>query len=228
MQHDPSAIAPRQSGPAAWIGSELAADPQSWTLHLTDQHVSEIFTASAPYADGDDDLPLIEAADFPLATFAAELAKLRQRLIRGRGFELVRGLPVEDIPVRQAAAAFLGVGAHLGAARSQNAAGHLLGHVRDLGADASDPNVRIYQTSRRQSFHTDSTDVVGLLCLETAQQGGDSLVASAATVYNEMLERDPGWQPCCSSRSRPIGAARSGPASFPTSRSRCSPGTTRL
>lgn len=210
MQHDPSAIAPRQSGPAAWIGSELAADPQSWTLHLTDQHVSEIFTASAPYADGDDDLPLIEAADFPLATFAAELAKLRQRLIRGRGFELVRGLPVEDIPVRQAAAAFLGVGAHLGAARSQNAAGHLLGHVRDLGADASDPNVRIYQTSRRQSFHTDSTDVVGLLCLETAQQGGDSLVASAATVYNEMLERDPGlaallFEPIATDRRGEVG-----------------------
>jgi hypothetical protein len=83
------------------------------------------------------------------------------------------------------------VGAHLGSARSQNAAGHILGHVRDIGADARDPNVRIYQTSERQTFHTDSSDVVGLLCIREAMQGGDSLLVSTATIYNEMFARRP-------------------------------------
>jgi hypothetical protein len=95
------------------------------------------------------------------------------------------------VPEQQSAAVFAGIGAHLGSLRSQNAAGDLLGHVKNVGADPSDPNVRIYQTDRRQTFHTDSTDVVGLLCLETAAEGGDSLLVSAAAIYNEMLDRDP-------------------------------------
>ena len=90
-----------------------------------------------------------------------------------------------------AATIFCGVGAHLGSARSQNAAGHILGHVRDVGADARDPNTRIYQTSERQTFHTDSSDVVGLLCIREAMEGGDSLLVSTTTIYNEMFDRRP-------------------------------------
>ena len=71
--------------------------------------------------------------------------------------------------MREAATAFFGLGAHLGSARSQNGKGHVLGHVQDLGLDVHDPNVRIYQTNERQTFHTDSCDIVGLLCLKTAQ-----------------------------------------------------------
>ena len=85
-----------------------------------------------------------------------------------------------------AATIFCGVGAHLGRARSQNAMGHILGHVRNLGVDPNDPDARIYQTSARQSFHTDSADVVGLLCLREAMEGGDSLLVSAETIYNRM------------------------------------------
>lgn len=55
----------------------------------------------------------------------------------------------------QSAAAFLGLGVHLGAPRSQNAAGHLLGHVTDLGFNSTQHNIRIYQTAERQTFHTD-------------------------------------------------------------------------
>ena len=64
----------------------------------------------------------------------------------------------------------------LGSLRSQNAAGHLLGHVTDVGADVNDPTTRIYQTNERQTFHTDSTDCVGLMCVRTAKSGGASMV----------------------------------------------------
>ena len=93
------------------------------------------------------------------------------------------------------AAIFCGIGAHLGSARSQNAAGHILGHVKDVGLDVNDPNVRIYQTTARQTFHTDSTDVVGLLCLAEAMEGGDSLLVSTVTLYNEMRRRHPDLAP---------------------------------
>ena len=63
--------------------------------------------------------------------------------------------------------------------------------MRNVGLDATDPTVRIYQTDQRQTFHTDSTDVVGLLCLETAASGGVSMLVSAAAVYNAMLDQAP-------------------------------------
>lgn len=74
------------------------------------------------------------------------------------------------VPRAQAATAFCGLGCYLGASRSQNAKGHVLGHVYDMGLSSTDPAVRIYQTAERQTFHTDSCDVVGLLCLREAMQ----------------------------------------------------------
>ncbi len=85
----------------------------------------------------------------------------------------------------------MGIGAHLGSARCQNAAGHVLGHVCDLGRSSADPNVRIYQTRERQTFHTDSCDVVGLLSLREARAGGDSLLVSGSAIYNEMRRKRP-------------------------------------
>jgi hypothetical protein len=73
----------------------------------------------------------------------------------------------------------------------QNAAGHLLGHVKDLGRSSDDPNTRIYQTRERQTHHTDSCDVVALMCLQTAKSGGLSSLVSSTTIFNEMRRRRP-------------------------------------
>ena len=116
---------------------------------------------------------------------------LRHELIQGRGFGVLRGLPVAGYTEAQSQAIFCGVGSYLGGARSQNAQRHLLGHVRDLGVSSSDPSVRVYQTSERQTFHTDSADVVGLLCLKNAMSGGDSLLVSSSAIFNAMRQECP-------------------------------------
>jgi hypothetical protein len=115
--------------------------------------------------------------------------------------------------MREAATAFFGLGAHLGNARSQNGKGHVLGHVRDLGLDAHDPNVRIYQTNARQTFHTDSCDIVGLLCLKTAKSGGLSALVSSTTIFNEMRRRRPDllqllFQPIATDRRGEVAAGQ--------------------
>jgi len=154
------------------------ADPAEWTWHLTDRQVDELLAAATDPGRG-------------LPGMSDELSALRARLVTGRGFELISGFPAAEAGSDASAAAFEAIGATLGTARSQNGAGDLLGHVRNVGADVGDPSVRIYQTNRRQTFHTDSTDVVGLMCLETAAEGGESLLASAGSIYNEMLDREP-------------------------------------
>ncbi len=171
------AIAPRQSGPATWRGSELAGR-DDWIWRFDDDEIAELL-AAARSREG-----------FTLR-LGRRFDELRERLINGRGFEVLRGVPTDELTEDQCSRLFVGIGEQLGSARSQNASGDLLGHVRNVGLDAADPTVRIYQTDRRQTFHTDSTDVVGLMCLETAAEGGESLLVSAGAIYNEVLDRDP-------------------------------------
>jgi len=201
----PAELPAQQDLPCAWYGPQMLASPDDWTLALSDADCIEIRAAldawlasqadradRGDHAASDQRSPApLTAADFVLPTLGPRLAQLRHELLHGRGFFLLTGMPVGHWSQRDVALAFIGLGAHLGNARSQNAAGHLLGHVRDLGLASTDPNVRLYQTHERQTFHTDSCDVVGLLCINEAQQGGDSLLVSSTTIYNEMRRRRP-------------------------------------
>ncbi len=177
--------------PSAWRGEDMAANPERWLVHLTSGEIAELEQAARSFLATTNDIGQITKEEFPLPNFGRHLAKLRETLIHGIGFEVIRGLPIANYSREIAATVFCGVGAHLGSARSQNAKGHILGHVRDVGADAKDPNTRIYQTAERQTFHTDSSDVVGLLCIREAMEGGESLLVSTATIYNEMLRQRP-------------------------------------
>ena len=177
--------------PAAWYASDLISDPGAWTRVISQAEVAAVGAAADSFLATGRDLATITMDDFSLDDFTAELVGLRSELTDGRGFGLLRGLPVHTWGVEKAAVAFMGIGAHIGRARSQNANGHVLGHVRDMDLHSDDPDVRVYQTSERQTFHVDSADVVGLLCLQDAMDGGESLLVSAVTVFNEMRERRP-------------------------------------
>lgn len=191
MTIDLSALPERICGPGAWIGAEMAQAPDRWLVALSDDDVADLERAARHFLSLGRDLGQITAEAFPLSHFAAHVARLQDKLRSGTGVEVIRGLPVARYDQRMAATIFCGIGAHIGSARSQNAAGHVLGNVRNVGADPTDPNTRIYQTAARQTFHTDSADVVGLLCLREAKEGGDSLLVSAESIYNRMRAERP-------------------------------------
>jgi hypothetical protein len=177
--------------PSAWRGADLIERSGEWQHFLTDKEIAEIERAVMNFENSAADLKTINPTTFPLPTFCTRLAVWLDEILHGRGFVLLRGLPVERWTRRQAAIAFLGIGSYFGNFRPQNANGHLLGHVKDVGLSSDNPNARIYQTRERQTFHTDSCDVVGLLCLQKARRGGLSAVVSAATIFNEMLRTRP-------------------------------------
>lgn len=185
----------QQSIPAAWTNADFADTSDQWLGLLDAMEVAELEAAANGCLNSGLEIAQIEKDNFALPTLAPRLAQLKAELLHGIGFGLLRGLPIGQYSRDVAAAIFCGVGAHLGHARSQNGEGHLLGHVRDIGANSEDANVRIYQTSERQSFHTDSCDVVGLLCLKTAKRGGETLLISAVTIFNEMLAQRPDLLP---------------------------------
>ncbi len=182
-------------GPSVWYGPDMTARTD-WIYPLSAADIAEVEQAIAPLVNAEADIAKITKADFPLPHLASKLAEIGDDVLNGRGFALVRGLPVERWSMRQAATAYFGIGTHFGNARPQNGKGHILGHVRDLGRDGvNDPTSRIYQTTERQTFHTDSCDIVALLCLKTAKSGGASALVSSMTIYNEMLRRRPDLLP---------------------------------
>jgi hypothetical protein len=191
----PPPAPPVIDSPAAWRARDLK--PDEWVHVLSAAETHEVMTAARQAADRPGDLAALTRADFPLPTLSARLTEILARdVLGGRGFAVIRGLDPDSLDRRQAAAAFLGLGAHLGAARPQNAKGHILGHVKDLGRSSSDPTARLYQTHERQTFHTDSCDVVALMCLRPAKVGGRSSLVSSVTLHNEMRRRRPDLALC--------------------------------
>jgi TfdA family taurine catabolism dioxygenase TauD len=189
------AVPPRRliKGSCAWIGADMRAREAEWSYRLSPAETAEIEAAVQAVRARRLDIAEIRREDFPLPTFGPVLDRMRAEVLDGRGFVLLRGLPVEDRPIIGSATAYWGIGTYIGSARSQNGQGHLLGHVYDLGKglSANDPNLRSYATAERQNFHIDRCDVVALLCLRRAKSGGLSSIVSSMTVHNVMAQRRP-------------------------------------
>jgi len=174
----------------AWYGPQMAARTD-WVHAFTPAELDELdAVVRAADASGRDILDL-HVEDFPLPSLRMRLEAVRHELLHGRGFHLFRGIPVERYTMRQSAIAYWALGTHLGEPVSQNGKGHVLGHVTNLGLNYADPEVRGYQTAARLPYHTDSSDLVGLLCLRTSKSGGLSSIVSSTTVWNEIVRSRP-------------------------------------
>jgi hypothetical protein len=175
-------------GPAAWRSADL---DDSWRESLAADDVDALSAALAHARAAGKPLGALTASDFPLPTLATRIGRWRDELSHGRGFLVVRGVPVDRWSQTDAEIFFWCFGLHLGIPGAQNPQGDLLGHVRDERAAVDDVTIRAYRTRANIDFHCDLADVVGLLCLRGAKQGGRSRIVSSVTVFNELLEREP-------------------------------------
>ena len=172
---------------AAWTGASI--DYRTDGLHtLSADEVEEIDAAlDHLLGQGDLDFPQITAETFPLPSLGGYLCGLRDELRFGRGFVLLRGIPRERYSTDDMARIYFGLGAYIGSPLPQSWQGELLGHVIDV-SDV-EPGARGYHKGGAQRFHTDSCDVVSLMCLQAAKSGGASRICSAIAVHRR-LERE--------------------------------------
>lgn len=177
------------TGPAAWRGRDLA-DASAWTHVLSHDAIAELDAALAGIRARGLRFPDFGRDDFPLPNLSAALAHHAEELENGRGFLLLRGLPVERYDDDDIAIVYYGLGLHLGTPVRQNPRGDLLGTVMAVG-DPADRNTRVYETSLYLPYHSDPSDVVGLLCVRKARRGGLSSLVSVAAIYNEILAAHP-------------------------------------
>jgi hypothetical protein len=189
QQHTASTICQRQiDGQNAWSRAQFDRD-DSWIIMLTADDIEELRQAVRSVRKTQDGQSNLTRQNFPLKALASKLAMYLDQVQYGRGFVLLRGIPCSEFSDEDAGIIFRGIGTYLGNVVSQNAKGDLLGHVRDVGyADyRGRDDIRGYQTRANLEFHTDVVDIVGLMCLRPAREGGESLIVSSTTVHNELL-----------------------------------------
>ncbi|KAF2851102.1 taurine catabolism dioxygenase-like protein TauD [Plenodomus tracheiphilus IPT5] len=199
-QHEPiySQLQPYENfpkeitGSTAWDKTEYEKNPERWTHIFSASEIKEISDAADAFLASGTPLTGITKEKFHLANFSKFLEPLRRELIDGKGFILFKGLPVLEWGNKKSAVAYMGLGTYLGYFVSQNSRGHVLGHVKDLGEDATQiDKVRIYRTNARQYFHADDADLVGLLCVAKALEGGESDLVSSHSVWNALQKEHP-------------------------------------
>ncbi|MBT5109503.1 MAG: TauD/TfdA family dioxygenase [Rhodospirillaceae bacterium] len=187
---------PRHNGPvqdrSAWRGSDFDSD-DSWIYTLNDSDLAELDAALALVTEKGLEARAFSREEFPLPTFGARLGDILDELENGRGFILLRGLPIDRYDEAAMYRLYWGMAVYLGDMISQNAKGDLIGRVEDIGVDYHSFNARGYTTSAKLHPHNDSADLVGLLCMRQAKTGGATMIASALTIYNEILAAHPDY-----------------------------------
>jgi Taurine catabolism dioxygenase TauD, TfdA family len=180
-------------GPSAWMGQEMEGR-SDWIVELGAEERSELSEAMLQAERLDVGLQHMRRSDFRLPKLTEALARLVEELVDGRGLVLLRGVPVEGLTEKQIELMFWGIGLHVGIALPQGPEGKdLFAHVRDEGVDrhATHGGGLLNRHNQSLPFHTDSSDLVGLLCIRPAMKGGTSTLVSTAAVHDELLRRRP-------------------------------------
>lgn len=192
-------------GPAAWTGADLRRDESGWRRPLAPSHIAEIERAVEHIRRKGLAWHQVGRAEFPLDGFADELASIAEELENGRGVVQLKGVPVDRFSREEMKAIYFGISSWLGTPVYQSARGELLGEIRDEGPDVgasrgqmtdADGTPFLSSRSRAQStqplrWHTDRTDVVGLLCVGVPAEGGASRLSSAVAIHDAMVRRRP-------------------------------------
>lgn len=184
--------------PAHWTGATIAATRWRRTFEAPEIAALETMVAVVSRRIGDDlsalatvQGPAVLNDEFAPPAFQSLTAALRRELIEGKGFVVLRGLPLDRWSRRDAFIAYWLLGVGLGVPVPSNAGGDMFGHVMDLGVDIARPDIRGYDTNVQLSYHCDQCDVVGLLCLQKSKRGGLSKLVSAMALYEVIRERRP-------------------------------------
>jgi len=144
-------------------------------------------------------LGYIDQSTFPLPTLHPTLRDLSKELHNGRGFFVLRGLRIDDYSREDNIIIYTGVSSHIGSIRGrqqdtrlENGKSPVISHIKDITSTADRAQIGApSNTADKQVFHTDAGDIISLLCLSPAAEGGESYLSSSWNVYNILAKERP-------------------------------------
>ena len=189
------------TGPAVWTGEEVS-NSDDWIIQLTDSEIEELDAALSIVENKKTPIQNITVDEFPLPLLGRRLTAFADELQIGRGFGVIRGLPINNYNEEASKIITWGICTYLGAGIPQSRQGDWINHVIDLSDITSTNNPDLHHIVNRKElryshkggelrWHTDSADIVALFCIKKAKTGGKSRLASSAKVHNLILEKNP-------------------------------------
>lgn len=171
----------------AWKAASFKSSAD-YTLQLTDEERAELIAAVRALPDVRTPQG-VGAEQFAMRSLSPRLRAAYEEVRAGRGFVVLRGLPIDGVEREEFIAAVWGIGTHFGEALSQNTNGDLIGHVVD--ATAEDATPRMYRSNLELRPHNDITAMISLACWHKSEKGGASVIVSAVTVHDELCKQSP-------------------------------------
>ena len=182
----------------AWRREALS--PRDWLVALPPPCVDELDAVVRQVRRNPLPTLLLSPDQFDLPASAALMDHVRARLCRGIGLAVVDRLPVERYEPEENRWLFWLLTQLLERPVAQAWNGTMLYDVRDTGKTL-EYGVRRSVTNLDLTFHTDGPwldlppHLVGLYCINPAQEGGVSRFVSLCTVHNELRRRHPDLLP---------------------------------
>lgn len=197
--------------PLVWEGKDWKNEAQ-WVFTLSREHLREIddavkhfhgefllhsnflFNHTQVVAGIGLHFGHISTQTFPLPTLGPALVKLSKELHQGRGFFVLRTIPVDLYSKEDNVLIYAGISSYVAGTRGlQDKNGGVLAHIKDLSQTHLKGIIGgPAYTTDKQVFHTDQgADIVSLFALQTAAEGGISRISSSWRVYNELAATRP-------------------------------------
>jgi len=171
--------------PSAWTSKELGGK-ERLIRRLTNEQVDaiELLLRQTAHLKPQQ----VTRADFDHPVVNELLTAVRKEILDGRGAVIVSGIAPDRFSEEQFQRIFWGFGTHLGIAAEQSANGDRLGHVQ---AAEGDQHGRGYRSLQELNMHSDSYEVIGLMCVRKALSGGMTGIVSSLAIHNEILKLRP-------------------------------------
>lgn len=194
----PPGFPPRLQSDLVWDNTDIGYR-YDWNYSLTEQDLGEIESALQRFKSIGKPLGFVNQSNFPLPNLHEKLREISREIHETFGFKVIRGVPVDTHTREEILIIYAGLASHIAPVRGRQdhvwdgkPADVVLAHIKDLSTqlDASKIGAPAYTTDK-QVFHTDAGDVIALLCLETAAEGGESKLSSSWRVYNHLAEHRP-------------------------------------
>jgi len=191
--------------PADWTATQIS-ESKDFHLSLSREEQDDLIEA-AQSLKHEKALYSLGKEDLPLDWLAPKLKDLSWRLEHGLGAVVVDGLDISRLKTEQIEALFWAIGLHLGVPVSQSDQGELMMNIRDVPSESAKEDGRGVHSRHPLGYHTDICDVVGMLSLQNAHSGGESMLVSSLAVHNAMANERPDllaalYEPLCYAQPR--------------------------
>lgn len=176
---------------SGWTAQELERDT-SWVVRLPASVSNNLIDVARGVLAREKNLFAMTRKDFNFSAPVREVIDFAAEEINRRsGITLLKGIPVDELDAQTIEVLYWGLGLHLGIPRPQGKMSQFISHVRNEGGTYRSTQGRGYNTNSKLDFHSDGSDIVGLICVKQAVEGGNSMVTHSIRAFQELRKERP-------------------------------------